>query len=71
MKFTVEMDYHDMLTLWSYCKVELDKLRSISPDSPVYGFLQTEADKLEKILNALYKSMDEACKFKRWYEREV
>ena len=60
MKFTVEMDYYDMLTLWSYCKVEVNNLREINPNSPVYGFLQTEADKLEKIMGALDKSMNEA-----------
>lgn len=66
MKFTVEMDYYDMLTLWSYCKTEVNKLREIDPTSPVYTFLQTEADKLERITGALENSMDEACK---WYDR--
>lgn len=59
MKFTVEMNYSDMLRLWSYCKVEALNLRSISPDAPLYGFLQTEADKLERIIDALDKSMME------------
>ena len=71
MKFTVEMDYYDMMTLWSYCKVKVKNLRKIDPNSPVYGFLQTEADKLEKIMGALTKSMDEACKCYDRAEEEV
>lgn len=65
MKFTLEMDYYDMLTLWSYCKTEVNTLREIDPTSTVYKFLQTEADKLERITAALDNSMDEACK---WYD---
>ena len=60
MKFTVEMDYYDMLTLWSYCKTEVNKLREIDPDSPVFGLLQTEADKLDRIEKALDDSIDKA-----------
>ncbi len=60
MTFHVEMDNYDMLTLCSHCKVEIDKLREISPDSPIYGFLQQEADKLERIMRALDKAMDTA-----------
>ena len=59
MTFTVEMDYYDMLTLWSYCKTEVNKLREIDPTSPVYDFLQQEADKLKRITGALDKSMME------------
>lgn len=59
MKFTLEMDYYDMLTLWSYCKVEVNTLREIDPNSPVYEFLQKEADRLERIIGALDKSMKE------------
>ena len=58
MKFIIDMDYDDMLTLWSYCKVEVNKLREIDPNSSVYEFLQKEADKLEKIVTALEKSMN-------------
>ena len=57
MKFTVEMDCYDMLTLWSYCKIEVNKLREIDPTSPVYTFLQKEADKLERIMGALDRAM--------------
>ncbi len=60
MKFAVEMDYYEMLTLWSYCKTEVNKLREISPNSPVYDFLQREADKLERIEKALDDSIDKA-----------
>lgn len=66
MKITVEMDYHDMLILWSYCKVEVNMLREIGLGSPVYDSLQTEADRLERIMNTLDKAMDDARKFCEW-----
>ncbi len=65
MTFTVDMDYYDMQTLWGYCKVAVDKFREISPDNPVYDFVQQEADKLEKIMGALEKSMDDEF---TWYD---
>lgn len=65
MKFTVDLDYYDMQALCSYCKVKVDNLRKISPDTPVYPFLQQEADRLERIMGALQKSIDDEFK---WYD---